>query len=561
MAAGATLLLKVLADATQATKTLDQASGKASRFGSTLNKASVVAGAGLAALGAAGVSAAKAAADDAAAADQLALALKNSTGASDEGVASVEDWISKTSAATAVADDQLRPALATLARATGDVSKSQDAMAVALDVSAATGKDVEAVSAALAKGYAGNTAALGRLVPGMDKAVLASGDMDKVMAELARTTGGAAAKSAKSAAGQMRGMEIAMGEAQEEIGAALLPAMSALAKLLSSVARFVQDNSRVVLILGGILAGLAATVLGVNAAYKVYLASQKLITAATKAWAAAQWLINAAMSANPIGLIIAGVTALVAIIVVLWKKNEGFRKVVTAVWNKVLSVMRTVWQWVSSNARKLFEMLSLPFRLYLAYVKSVVRLVLAVLRTVIGWMSSVWSGILKLLKGPFEKGLAFIKTVVQAIKDSAATVLEWMRNTWAKLTDLIVNPIKAAADLLRWVVDGIRSVFESAFGLILKAIEKVSDALGKVKDFGKGVIDAINPFSIVAPPAPAPAVAPSVLARTTGRAVPSSRGGGVTINVNGALDPQQTARAVQRLLRDADVRAGRRRFA
>ena len=75
-------------------------------------------------------------------------------------------------------------------------------------------------------------------------------------------------------------------------------------------------------------------------------------TVATKASAAAQWLLNAALTANPIGLVVAAVAALVAVIVILWKKNETFRRVVTAAWDAIKSAAVAVWNWLASAFKK-----------------------------------------------------------------------------------------------------------------------------------------------------------------------------------------------------------------
>ena len=139
----ALLTIKILTDATKASKGLNDAEKSVGKFHGGMQKAGVVAAAAGGAVLAFGVSAAQAAAEDARGQAILKTALENSTGARQKDIDSVESWISKTAAATGVADDQLRPALATLARATGDVATSQKAMSVALDVSAATGKGSE----------------------------------------------------------------------------------------------------------------------------------------------------------------------------------------------------------------------------------------------------------------------------------------------------------------------------------------------------------------------------------------------------------------------------------
>jgi len=119
---------------------------------------------------------------DEAAAKSLETQLKNTGYAF--SAPSVEYYIANLEKMTGVLDDHLRPAFQTLLTASGSLTRSQNALAVALDVSAATGKSVEEVSQAMAKGFSGQTTALSRLGAGLSKATLATGNMDLIMAEL-----------------------------------------------------------------------------------------------------------------------------------------------------------------------------------------------------------------------------------------------------------------------------------------------------------------------------------------------------------------------------------------
>jgi hypothetical protein len=270
MANVAELVVKIIADTKDAQKGVDDVASKSGKMGAGLRSAAVPAAAALAAVGAAAVSAAKAAAEDEQAQAILANTLKNTTGATDSQIASVEDYIAAMSLATGVADDELRPAMGNLLRATGDAAKSQDALKVALDVSAATGKSVESVTNAMAKGYGGSAASLKKLVPSLDEATVASGDMDAIMKELAETTGGAAAASADTAAGKMKIFQNAMGEAQEEAGSALIPILTQFADIMVVIAKWIGENTTLFLIIAGAIAGIAAAILIANAALTVY---------------------------------------------------------------------------------------------------------------------------------------------------------------------------------------------------------------------------------------------------------------------------------------------------
>jgi len=169
----------------------------------------------------------KAFAADEKAARSLSLALANTGNAF--AAIGVESFIADLQRATGVLDDELRPAFRTLITATGDVKKSQDALALALDISAGTGKDLGSVTAALAKGFSGQTTGLSRLGAGLDKATLKTGDMDVIVGELTDKFKGQALAAAQGYSGQMDILTVASNNAKEIIGKGLLDAMSEVA--------------------------------------------------------------------------------------------------------------------------------------------------------------------------------------------------------------------------------------------------------------------------------------------------------------------------------------------
>jgi len=236
MAGSRTLKLSILADVDDLKKKLDTGSKEVEGFGGKMEKFGKVAAAAFAAAAAAAaayavklaVDGVKAAIEDEAAQKRLANALQNVTGATEKQIAAVEEQILKTSLATGVADDKLRPALQRLAIATGSVSESQDLLSLALDISAATGKDVETVSNALGKAYEGNTAALGRLGIGLSAAEIKTLGLEGTTKKLADTFGGAATVQANTFEGQIARLKVGFDEAKESVGAALLPTLQKL---------------------------------------------------------------------------------------------------------------------------------------------------------------------------------------------------------------------------------------------------------------------------------------------------------------------------------------------
>src|SRR5215471_8703579 len=263
MANAATLAIKVVTDATGVQGALDRVHKAMDGTKSAAQRMSTAAAVGFGGLVAVGLDAVKAAAEDQASQETLATTMQKTTGASKDQVAAMEDYISKTSLASGVADSQLRPAMENLLRATGNATESQHALQEAMDVSAATGKDLGSVSAAIAKGYAGNTAALGKLGLGIDKATLKSGNMGKIMDAVNAKVGGSSAKAANTAEGQWKRMQVGIDETKEALGTALLPAIQALLGPLVTMAQYLAQNqglTKTLAIVGAILAGVLGTI-------------------------------------------------------------------------------------------------------------------------------------------------------------------------------------------------------------------------------------------------------------------------------------------------------------
>ena len=207
-----------------------------------MKRAMIPATAAIAALGVELVQAAKAAAADQASQAQLARQLTASTNATTSQIKANEDFISSIQMSAAVADDELRPALASLVRGTGDLETAQNALQTVLDVSAATGKGVQEVADAVSKAYGGNTKAIKQLSPELFGLIKDGASVNEVMQSLNGTFGGASEAAAKSAQGSFKKISIALGEIQEMIGNQVLPYMTKLTDSLTNIATWVNKN-------------------------------------------------------------------------------------------------------------------------------------------------------------------------------------------------------------------------------------------------------------------------------------------------------------------------------
>lgn len=394
------------------------------------------------------------AADDAKAQVILANALRNTTGATDAQVASVEKWITAQGKLLGVSDDELRPSLATLVGATKDISKAQTLAGVAMDIAAAKGVSVETASKALAKAYAGQTTAIARLVPGIDLAALRNKNFGEIVRNVAGIVGGQATSAAETQAGAMQRNKVAFDEAAESLGYAFIPIMQQLNTLITTqivpaiqrladwFGKLSTDQKNAIVITAGFLAvlGPLVTVLGATfkvvgsvagglswmgrttltvigqtqnfirvlfqqqgAAFAADTAGGKLATTlrsvgsatasvtrslftqiaqgvraaatwvaqtaaliahkvasvalsvTTKAVAAAQWLLNAAMTANPIGIIIVAIGALIAVFMHLWNTNKGFRNFFISAWNGIKSFFSGIANWFSTIGKQMID--------------------------------------------------------------------------------------------------------------------------------------------------------------------------------------------------------------
>ena len=244
------LTLKLLADVDNFTKNLDKADKDVATFGDKVSDFGKKAGLAFAAAGAAAVAYAgklaidgvKSAIADAAAQEKLALTLKNVTNATDNQIAATEDYITKTSLAFGVTDDDLRPSLERLARATGDVEKAQKLQTVAIDVAAGSGKSLEAVTNAMAKAAEGNTAALSKLGIGLTSAQLKTMSMDQITAKLASTFENQASTQADTFQGKLNRLTIAFDEGKETVGAFILDAITPMVEIIvKNVIPAIQD--------------------------------------------------------------------------------------------------------------------------------------------------------------------------------------------------------------------------------------------------------------------------------------------------------------------------------
>jgi hypothetical protein len=278
--ASRTLTLALAADIDNLKKGLNDAEKVVNKSADQIADFGKKAALAFAAVGAAavafGVSAVKAAAEDEKARKSLEQTIRSNTQATEQQIAGLDDYISKQSIATATTDDVLRPAFARLVRSTNDVTKAQDLLSLAQEISTATGKPLETVANALGKSFDGQNAALGKLGLGIDAATLKTMSHEQIMQQLKGTYNGFIANEATNAEFKFKQLTIALDETKEKIGVALLPIVKELADyLLATVVPNVQAFAAGLTGEDGVTAGITAATEG---AYNFGLQLIDLIT-------------------------------------------------------------------------------------------------------------------------------------------------------------------------------------------------------------------------------------------------------------------------------------------
>ena len=230
-----TLKLSILADVDDLKKKLGDAdsavaqnSSKMSEFGKKAAAAFAIAAAAAAYAVKLGVDGVKAAIEDEQAQLRLASALRTATGATDGQIQATEDYISKTSLAVGIADDELRPAFQRLAVSTKSTAEAQELLTLAIDVSKGSGKDLETVVNALGRAQDGNTTSLGKLGVGLSKTETSTLTFTEIRKKLSDLYGGAASRNAETFEGRIDRLRVGFNEAKEAVGKALLPIIEQL---------------------------------------------------------------------------------------------------------------------------------------------------------------------------------------------------------------------------------------------------------------------------------------------------------------------------------------------
>lgn len=252
-----------------------ETTGQKAQF--AIQKAAIPAAAALAGVAAGLGLAVKGAIADQQAAQGLAMTLKNVTGATQEQIEANEAFLRSQEMTTMFNNGEMRPALESLVRATGDLGTAQNSLKLAMDISAATGQDLTTVSQALAKAHSGQVSALQKLSPMLRDNIKEGASLDQVFLELTKTFGGATAAASETAAGQFAILQNQLNSLKDDIGKALLPIVEAIIPVFRSMAEFAGRNTTVFVVLAGVIAAFSTAIIAASTAVKIHTTYQKLM--------------------------------------------------------------------------------------------------------------------------------------------------------------------------------------------------------------------------------------------------------------------------------------------
>lgn len=256
---------------------------------------------------------------------------------------------------------------------------------------------------------------------------------------------------------------------------------------VKNIIDWAQKLSPIIAAVGTAIAGLALV---------GFIQNFQAIISATKLWTAAQWLLNAAMSANPITLVVIAIAALVAAFVVLWNKSEAFRNFWIGLWDNVKAVASTAWEAITGFFSTAWDTIKAVWDVVLGYFQTLwngIKAVFSVVKAVLlGFFKAAWTAI----KAVWDGVVNYYKGVWNGIKAVFSVVGSVLTSFFSAAWNGIKGIWDAVSGYFSGIWNGIKSIFSGVSGWFQSIFQSAWDAVkGVFSGFGaffQGLWDTIK---------------------------------------------------------------------
>ena len=249
----------------------------------------------------------------------------------------------------------------------------------------------------------------------------------------------------------------------------LQPILSVLWKALNAILPYLESGINWIIKHLPIIKAILVPLL---AAFVSYVAVTKTLAAAQKAAAIAQGLLNAAMKANPIGLVVAAITALVAAFVYLWSNCEAFREFLINLWNKIKDVAGAVWDAITLIFSAAWSAIKAVWNKAAEFFQGIWDGIKKVFNAVVTFFSNIFSGAWEAIKAVWNAVADFFAAIWDGIKAPFVAAAEWFGGVFDDVVDAIKKPFNGLVQWFKDLWDEIKAVFTgTATDSLMKDLE------------------------------------------------------------------------------------------
>lgn len=370
------------------------------------------------------------------------------------------------------------------------------------DYAARTGKDLPTAAQDLGKAILGQGRALKTIGLNFEDTGSRAGNLSQLMGGLRSQVGGFAAKEGQTAAGQAAILRNQFGELQEEAGSKLVPALVKVAGALLDVIGFIDRNKAVIVPMTAAIGGLVGTIWAVNAATNAWKSAQvawaaisKVTVVWTGAVTAAQWAWNAALTANPIGLVIVAIAALVAGLILAYKKSETFRVIVDG----ALRAVGGAFTWLWNTGKNALSWLGEKWDEFVGNLRAIRQAVGNILDALFNPIRSAWTAVREWIGEKWETFKEANRTLAAAVGRALDAIFDPIKTAWSSVRDWVGERWAAFKEWVgglslnfSGIFDGLWQAFRSAVNAIIRAWNNLSFGIPGFDPPGPGKFPGIT---------------------------------------------------------------------